>query len=897
MKPALPLCFAALFVANVSTAADFYVATTGGDANPGTKAKPFATLEHARDAVRQSKIQNPKSKIEVFLRGGVYRVEKTIEFTPEDSGTEDAPITYAAYSSERPVISGGRQITDWQKADGKLWQTVVPGVKEGRWYFNQLFVNGQRRTRARTPNKGFLYTEGILAPFNRAKWSSDTLAKHGFVFRDGDIKRWHNFNDAVVVVYHSWTTSIHLITDLDPGQRTVRLAPPSRWPIGYWWEYNTRYHVENIFEALDEPGEWYLDRATGVLSYWPMPGENLHRAEVVAPVVRQTLVAFQGAAAKKQYVEYLRFAGLSFQHTDYLLAPDMPPDEQGATERSPLIAAEGLRHAVFENCEITHAGENALWLDSGCADNVFRRCHIHDLGGSAIFIGPKKWRDTLEERVERNVVDNCFIHDGSHVFLGSQGVWIGRSSYNEVTHNEISDFAHLGISVGHSWGYAPSSANHNRVAFNHVHHICNGFFSDGGGIYTLGISPGTMILNNVVHDVVPTPQMPVGGTGIYLDEGSSDIVVESNIVYRVGAGAFNQHYGKENLVRNNIFAFGGRNPITSGRPEDHLSFTFEGNIALSSEGQATADHFSPLKSKTAFRHNLYWDTSTKEPLFSNVSFAEWQRTGRDQDSRIADPQFYDATHGDFRLKKTSPALAMGFQPIATDLVGLYGDAAWVNAPKRVKRAPLPDLPPLPPAPPPKPLVVDFESDATGKQPAMLTCTPADRTDVLQVTEETAASGTKCLKFTHAAGLQHSWQPHVYYGSTRYTNGLVRFSCDIHNSAAHPSDCYVGLRDWGNGGGSYREGASLLLKSDGTLCADGKPIAKVGLGRWAHLEIQTGTADYRLVVTVVGENKQVFEHLPYANPEFRHFTWFGFSSMGKPGVIFYVDNIRLELLPK
>jgi Right handed beta helix region len=897
MKLVLPFCLATLLLADTATAAEFHVAPNGDDANPGTKAKPFATLERARDAVRQPEVRNQKSEIKVFLRSGVYRVEKTIEFKPEDSGTADTPITYAAYDNEKPVISGGRAISGWRKGDGRLWQTVVPGVKEGRWYFNQLFVNGRRRTRARTPNQGFLYTEGILAPINRAKWSTDMKAKHGFVYRDHDIERWHNFNDAVVVIYHSWTTSMHLIADLDPAQRIVRVTPPSRWPIGYWWEYNTRYHIENIFEALDEPGEWYLDRATGVLSYWPMPGENMRSAEVVAPFVQQTLVAFQGAAAKKQYVEHLRFRGLSFQHTDYLLAPDMPLDEQGAIERQLMIAAGGLRHAVFENCELAHAGENALWLDSGCADNVIRHCHIHDLGASAVFIGPKQWRDTPEEHVERNIVDNCFIHDGSHIFLGSQGVWIGCASFNEVTHNEICDFAHLGISVGHSWGYAPSSANHNLVAFNHVHHICNGFFSDGGGIYTLGISPGTVIANNVVHDVVPTPQMPVGGTGIYLDEGSSGILVESNIVYRVGAGAFNQHYGKENLVRNNIFAFGGRNPITSGRPEEHLSFTFEGNIALSSQGQATADHYSPMKSKTAFHHNLYWDISTKEPIFSGVSFAEWQRTGRDQDSRIADPQFYDPAHGDFRLKKTSPALAMGFRPIDARCAGLHGDAAWVNAPRRVQRAPLPELPPLPPAPPPRPLVLDFESDAIGQSPETLTCTPADRTDALHVTDETAAGGRKCLKFTDAANLKFSWLPHACYNSTRYTNGFIRFSCDIKNSAEHPDECYIGLRDWSNGGGAYCEGASLLLKPDGALCVDGKPIAKAAPGRWTHLEIQTGAADYRLTVAVAGEKEHVFEHLPYANPKFQHFTWFGFSSMGKPGAVFYVDNIRLEPLSR
>lgn len=894
-------------------AATFYVSTEGNDGwsgklaepNPARTDGPFATLTRARDAVRSLKAAGPLAEpVTVFLRGGVYRIEKTLDFTPDDSGTEKTPITYAALPGQRPVLSGGRPIAGWEKGDGALWKAVVPGVKEGQWYFHQLFVNGQRRTRARMPNQGYLYTEGVLAPFDRAKWyESDILAKRGFRFRNADIRRWNNFNDVLIVVYHSWTTSIHFITELDPNERIVKLAPRSAWPIGYWWEYNTRYHVENVFEALDQPGEWYLDRNTGVLHYWPLPGEDMTKAEVVAPVVRQTLVAIQGQPAAKKYVEHLRFLGISFQHTDCYLAPDMPLDHQGATEQRPVIAAEGLRHGVFEDCEIAHAGENGLWLDSGCCDNLVRRCHIHDLGASAVFVGPKTYQGTPETAVERNVVDNNFIHDGSHLFRGSQGVWIGQASYNQVTHNEICDFHHLGISVGYSWGYAPSTAHHNLVAFNHVHHICNGYFSDGGGIYTLGISPGTVIRNNIVHDVVPTPLMPVGACGIYHDEGSTGILVENNLVYNVGAAAYHQHYGRENLARNNIFAFGGRHPITCARSEEHLSYTFEGNIVLSDAGQAISDHFSPLRCKTEFRRNLYWDLSGKEPLFAGMSFAQWQQTGRDRDSRIADPQFVDPKRYDFRLKPTSPALAMGFQPIAVEQVGLYGDPAWVAGPSRVKRAPLPELPPPPPPPPPRLLAEDFESTEPGKLPVILHGSPADRPDAVAVTEETAASGKRSLRFTKVPGLKYGFQPHVYFTSDRYTSGKLRFACDLCNSAEHPAECYVGLRDYTTKSREYLEGPSLLVKADGTVVASGKPVAKVPAGQWVRLEIQLDIAppdqpgavpkSYRLVVSAGGKH-EVFDALPYVDPQFSQFTWFGFSSDGSLGSVFYVDNVRLEL---
>jgi len=914
-------CLATVFLATAFCltathlpAATFYVAPDGNDAWSGRLPEanavrsdgPFATLTRARDAVRSLKAAGPLTEpVTVLLKGGVYQIETALEFTPEDSGTETAPITYAALPGERPILSGGRPIGGWRKGDGEIWNAAVPGVKEGQWYFHQLFVNGLRRTRARTPNQGYLYTEGVLAPFNRAKWyESDILAKQGFLFRNGDIRRWENFDDALIVLYHSWTTSIHFITALDSQERSVRLAPRSTWPIGYWWEYNTRYHVENIPEALDEPGEWYLDRATGVLSYWPMPGEDMTKAEVVAPVVRQTLVAFRGQPAAKKYVAYLRFQGISFQHADCHLAPDMPGDQQGATERLPMIAAEGLRHAVLERCEIAHAGENGLWLDSGCADNVVRRCRIHDLGGSAIFVGPKSYQGAPETSVERNVIDNNFIHDGSHIFRGSQGLWIGKSSHNEVTHNEISDFHHLGISVGHSWGYAPTTAHHNRIAFNHVHHICNGYFSDGGGIYTLGISPGTVILNNIVHDIVPTPMMPVGGCGIYHDEGSTGILVENNLVYRTGAGAYNQHYGRENTARNNIFAFGGRDPVTCARQEEHLSFTFEGNIVLSAAGQAISDHYSPLRCKTEFRRNLYWDISGNEPLFSGLSFAKWQETGRDRDSRIADPQFVDPAKDDYRLGPTSPALALGFQPIPLEQVGLYGEKEWVALPTKVQRQPLRELPPPPPPPPPRPLLEDFESTAPGKLPVFLHGSPDDRPDAVGVTEELAAAGKRALKFTKTPGLKYGFQPHVFFSSDRYPLGKIRFACELYNSDQHPAECYVGLRDYTIKGREYLDGPCLLVKADGTLTASGKAVTKVPLGQWVRLEIliDLGKAGqdtpiaktYRLAVTV-GDKHEVFDAIPYADSEFAKFTWFGFSSTGALESTFCVDNLKLELV--
>jgi parallel beta-helix repeat protein len=228
----------------------------------------------------------------------------------------------------------------------------------------------------------------------------------------------------------------------------------------------------------------------------------------------------------------------------------------------------------------------------------------------------------------------------------------------------VHDLYYTAISVGWTWGYWPNQSKGNLIAFNHLHAVGKDMLSDMGGIYTLGIQPGTIIQNNLIHDV---SSFTYGGWGIYLDEGSSDILVEDNVVYGCKSAGFHQHYGRENILRNNIFAFNREHQLMRTRGEPHVSFTLENNIVYFDRGDVLGADWTD--GSYIMRDNLYYDTRGTDVRFADRSFNEWQASGHDQGSSIADPLFINAGNFDFRLRPESPALKMGFHQIDLTTVG------------------------------------------------------------------------------------------------------------------------------------------------------------------------------------------------------------------------------------
>jgi Right handed beta helix region len=625
----------------------FYVAPSGDDAWSGTRASvnagktdgPLATMGRALEKSRAAHRQTPGAEVCIVLRGGTYSLEQPLVLTPEDSG-----LVVAAYKRETPIITGEARLTGWHRStvNSNLWETQSPGG----WRFHELFVNGVRKGRARLPATGFFrYVDGPI------KDQPNELR-----FHPGDVKEsWARDGGVELILLEAWAQSRNVIRAVDVVSNVVTLAG-NAFPNNS--EQNARYYIENAPEGM-RPGAWRLDEQTGLITYWPEEGEDVSSANITAPRLYD-LTHVEGD--EKQPVHDIVFDGLSFAGTDWRLTGGSDMDVQAAIEVEAALKFRLAKHCAVERCRFTRLGGYAVDLGHGCQENSIVGCEMWDLGGGGVRLGDPDYASRQEAPNIANEVTDNHIHHIGLVHAPAVGVLGLLTEACLISHNEIDHTYYTAISSGWTWGYGPTPCRGNIIEYNHLHDIGQGMLSDMGGIYTLGLQPGTILRGNLIHDV---SVFIYGGWGLYTDEGSSGIVLESNIVYRCQSAGFHQHYGETNLLYNNIFALNQDHQLMRTRAEPHLSFTFSNNIVYFSSGDLLGGNWTG--DGLAVDHNIYFDTRigaiAPSTMGGALKFEDWRGRGHDLHSVFADPLFVAPATGDFRLKPGSPALAFGFHSL------------------------------------------------------------------------------------------------------------------------------------------------------------------------------------------------------------------------------------------
>jgi hypothetical protein len=565
-----------------------YVAPDGDDANPGTISQPVKTVAKARDLVR-TKNSAMTADIAVYLRGGTYPQTDTLTFGNADSGNGGFYVKYMAYPGERPLITGGKPITGWKVSDAT---NNIYSASAGNVAFRQLYVNGVKAIRARTPN----LLANNVANFNRLSGWDKTA--NNVQVPSSAVATWNNLAKVEMHINIAWgdtTLRIASITNTggtayvkfqSPESPMVFVRPNPRMDqVG--WGSGRAYYFENALEFLDQAGEWYLDETTNVVYYKPRSGEDMATATVIAPML-ETIMSVTGTSTTSQ-ASYLWFQGLTFAHSTYMrpskfgfldgqagqynLTADAN-NNQTVGRLAAGVSVMNANHLHFERNLFTQMGGTGLDFISGTHDDMIVGNAITDIAGNGFSIGKFTASETTEFHVAYNPSDknevctrdtfkNNYINGVTTEFLGGVGIAAGYPAYLDIEHNEISHTNYTGISVGFGWTGSTTAMTNNKINYNNIHHV-NEVMTDGGAIYTLSNQgTGDQMQYNYIHDYACSKWADYGCNGLYLDEKTSGYTVSHNVMVNCPTNVAQNQTGANTITDNGANPSGAQNTIAT----------------------------------------------------------------------------------------------------------------------------------------------------------------------------------------------------------------------------------------------------------------------------------------------------------------------------------------------
>lgn len=617
-------------------------------------ATPADDLIRVRDRARRQTHRSPGRPVVVELAGGTYHLARPLELTAADSG-----VVWRSRAGERAVLSGGEVISGWQAGEVNGRPCWIAPVAPGR-VFTQLWADGRRRRWSRWPATGFFHFAGLDGQADTGfNWNHGPQRAE---FHHGTIEaHWQHRDDVRITAYQLWFETHHRIAGVDEHRHLVHFRAPSLGSLFDEKGEMARFVCENVFEALREPGTWYLDHRAGRLYYLPQAGEDPTTTVLIAPKLTE-LVVLGGTATAP--VHGVRFEHIAFHHADF----DRPAHQPGAVQAAcDLPGALRLRWAedcVFYGCEVAHVGQYGIQVEAGCVRPVIAACTLHDLGGGGVRVDHEELQVHNEavgvacelvrpEPIAATIID-CLIRDIGNRFPSCVGIYLGNSGHHRVLHNHLHDIPYTGISSGWIWGYKPSRTIAVRIEHNRIHHINHArLLSDNGAIYTLGRHPGGRLRGNWISDV---GCYGYGGWGIYPDEGSSEFDISRNVVLRTKHAAFHMHYGRACQVHDNLFAAASDAHVKLSRAEDHRSLTFTNNVVVAADGAWDSALGLPPE-QLLWQDNLLHDPR-RVPLVPEL-VAELQARGQHLGLRFADPLLRDAEGGDPVPRSDTPAKGLG----------------------------------------------------------------------------------------------------------------------------------------------------------------------------------------------------------------------------------------------
>ena len=643
-------------------------APAGGD---GSENAPFSSIAEAKKKLKTDKPESAS----VILADGTYMLDDTLSFNFSDCRN----VTYQAADGAEVVVTGAECLTGtWdgtEEINGHTaWVKSIPNLSEFE-ELNTLYDENGFLTNARYPSKdGYLYARAGGQPQNA---SNATFAQNlSLLTNDGDLPdlSGEDLGNARIRICHYWAEELSPIDSYDPVSGELVMVEPTANTTAK----NDTYCIENLRCALDEPGEWYIDYRSSKLYYLPRDGETQDKTKLYAGKV-QTLLDFTGA-------KDITFDGITFAYTNWIFEKIGSQSAYGAQS---CIAVDGGSNINFQNCSFRCIGATCLnfgCYSSGTENCTVKGCSFDQLGMQAVVIGGA---NNESEAAKNITVTDCYISNYGKVRYHAAGILQTYASGCTLSHNEISNGSYTAISAGWTWGYAETACHDNVISDNVIYHIGHAPLSDMGGIYTLGNHENSVISGNVIFDVCAGKDATTyGGWGIYPDEGSSGFSIYNNVVYDCGSQGYHQHYGLENDVYNNIFAFNEEGQVRSSRTEDHNQFTLHGNI-LAGDNQLMYQNVEAGRFKDP--GNLYFDyaagagtvysgSAAKADSPSNMNIAVMEALGYYQNAVMEDPFFLDPENRNFDFADTKAAETIGFTAIDYSKAGspTFGSAMLLN---------------------------------------------------------------------------------------------------------------------------------------------------------------------------------------------------------------------------